>query len=262
MEKAVEFKGISAKFFKGRMVLEALHDVNLTVYEGEFLTVVGPSGCGKSTLLNIGVGLLEPSDGKVEYKDRSVHLMKETQMIGYLTQHDTLFPWRTVKDNIALPFELVKDSKRERNFHEKVKEVIELVNLTGFENHLPKELSGGMRQRVSLARTLVYKPEVVFMDEPFGALDAQLRSMLQAELLRIWRELRQTIVFVTHDVFEAVALADRVVVFAPQPGRIKELVEVALPRPRNIISLRSDDSFRIIHNQVFSLLEIEKGTEV
>lgn len=244
------------------MVLEALHNINLEVFEGEFLSIVGPSGCGKTTALNIGVGLLNPSEGEVVYKDRSVEKMKALKKIGYLTQHDTLFPWRTVKANIALPFELRKKTKSELNVDEGVDEVIELVRLSGFENHLPKELSGGMRQRVSLARTLVYKPEVVFMDEPFGALDAQLRNALHGELMRIWQEIGQTIIFVTHDVYEAVALSDRVVVLTSQPGRIKAIKEIGLGRPRNISSLRSDEEFIEICNNIFELLDINKETNI
>lgn len=263
MEPAVTFRNISKKFIKKRMLLEALHDINLEVFDGEFLSILGPSGCGKTTILNIGVGLMSASEGEVIYRDRSVEKMKALKKIGYLTQHDTLLPWRTVKANISLPFEIHKKELNDSlNIDEEVRRVIELVRLSGFENHLPKELSGGMRQRVSLARTLVYRPEVVFMDEPFGALDAQLRSMLHGEFLRIWREVGQTIIFVTHDVYEAVALSDRVVVLTSQPGRIKAIKEIGLPRPRQLSSIRTNEEFTKTCKEFFDLLEVDKGTEV
>ena len=182
------------------------------MHQGEFLAVVGPSGCGKSTLLNMAAGLLAPSAGKVFYRGAPVR--SPNTDVGYLTQRDTLLPWRTVEDNVAIALELRGESRADR--HRTAHAWLDRVGLSGFEKSYPAQLSGGMRRRACLARTLAYEPETILMDEPFGALDAQLRLVMHDELLKLWTGTRKTIVFVTHDLAEALTLADRVAVFSPR----------------------------------------------
>jgi NitT/TauT family transport system ATP-binding protein len=214
--------------------------VSFDVSEGEFVAVVGPSGCGKSTVLNMIGGLVRPSAGAVLIDDALVGDAAPGQ-VGYVFQKDTVFPWRTVARNIALGLEYrgVPAAERAR----RVREAIALAGLEGFEDAFPATLSGGMRQRVALMRTLVVDPEILLMDEPFGALDTHTKLMLHAELLRLWEARRQTVVFVTHDLSEAITLADRVVVMTRRPGRIKLVHEVKLARPRDVIALRESDEY-------------------
>jgi NitT/TauT family transport system ATP-binding protein len=208
--------------------LVALQDVALEVREGEFLSFVGPSGCGKSTLLNIVGGLLDRTSGEVRF--RGEEQGGPRREIGMMFQTAVLFEWRTVLDNVLLPVEIFgwdKASYRQRAF-----EILDLVGLNGFERSYPRQLSGGMQQRVSLSRVLVYDPEVLLLDEPFGALDEFTRETMNLELLRIWSGSGKTVLFVTHNINEAVFLSDRVVVMTPRPGRIERVVEIGLPRPR------------------------------
>ena len=200
--------------------LVALQDVALEVREGEFLSFVGPSGCGKSTLLNLVAGLDEPTSGTVEAAGRPA-LMFQTPV---------LFAWRTVLDNVLLPVEIFGWDKA--RYRQRAFEILDLVGLNGFERSYPRQLSGGMQQRVSLSRVLVYDPEVLLLDEPFGALDEFTRETMNLELLRIWSGSGKTVLFVTHNINEAVFLSDRVVVMTPRPGRIERVVEIGLPRPR------------------------------
>lgn len=226
----------------------ALRDVNLQVKNGEFLTIVGPSGCGKSTFLDMVAGLATPSSGQILIDGREISgpgLDRGIVMQGY-----ALFPWRTVRQNVEFGLEIKKVPQSERAaISEKY---IDLVGLHEFENHYPHELSGGMKQRVAIARALAYDPEVLLMDEPFAALDAQTRETLQDELLRIWEETKKTIIFVTHSIDEAVFLADRVAVMSTNPGTIREIVDVKLPRPRQGVRLSID--FRWISQKVWDLL--------
>lgn len=256
----IEFVGISKYFYRHGKVIQAVQDVNLRIEEGEFVTVVGPSGCGKSTLLNMISGLMKPSKGYMTYRGKKVEDVNPN--VGYMTQKDNLLPWRDVRANIGIALEIRNYSKKEKE--KLIDEYIELVGLKGFEKHYPHELSGGMRKRVSLARTLVYNPETILMDEPFGALDAQLRLILQAELLRIWEEKKKTVIFVTHDLDEAVTLADRVVVFTSRPGTIRKVKEVPLPRPRDVFQIRFSEEFGRIHSELWELLsqDMMKGGEV
>lgn len=237
---------------KGRRV-QALLETNLQVSEREFLTIVGPSGCGKSTLMNLIVGLFPASSGEILYRGKRHAGVNRS--IGYVTQADNLYPWRTLRKNIEFPLELRAVPKRERR--ERAQHLIQRVGLAGFEESYPYELSGGMRQRANIVRTLAYEPEVILMDEPFGPLDAQTRLILQNQLLDLWHEERKTIIFITHDLGEAVALADRVVVMSARPGRIKAIAAVPIPRPRNLFEIHTDDQFRETYRALWASLEEE-----
>jgi len=210
---------------RGRTVL-ALDDVNLEIHDREFVALLGPSGCGKSTLLYLIGGFLPIQTGEISVHDRPVTAPSPDR--GIVFQHFALYPWKTVLQNILYGLEKQGHAKAER--HEIAASFINLVGLTGFEDSYPSQLSGGMKQRVAIARTLALNPQTLLMDEPFGALDAQTRLLMQEELLAIWERSPKTVVFVTHDVHEAVLLADRVVVMSARPGRIKQIIDTRLPR--------------------------------
>ncbi len=235
----IEFRGVGKTFRTRERTVRAVEGVNLAVTRGEFVTLVGPSGCGKSTLLNMAAGLFQPTDGSVAYD--GVEVTGYNLRTGYMTQNDHLLPWRDVVGNISVPLEINGTPRSEAR--DRVQQLLELVGLTGFEKSYPTQLSGGMRKRTALARLLAYDPETLLMDEPFAALDAQLRLNMQMELLSISRRLGKTILFVTHDLDEAVALADRVAVFSPRPGTIRRIVESPLPRDRDLLRLRHDTKF-------------------
>jgi NitT/TauT family transport system ATP-binding protein len=222
-------------FAKGSERLVALQHVDLGIGQGEFVSLVGPSGCGKSTLLKIIAGLLQPTVGKVQFEGSGVTGPRDE--IGLMFQTPTLFPWRTTIRNITLPLEIRKAT--DLDWEQRVAEVIDLVQLKGFENHYPRELSGGMQQRVALSRLLVSNPHLMLLDEPFGALDEFTREHLNTELARISDHEGKTTVFVTHNIAEAVFLSDRVVVMGTRPGRVLEVVDVPIPRPRLPASRRS-----------------------
>jgi NitT/TauT family transport system ATP-binding protein len=229
----------------------AVHGVSLSVEPGTFVTIIGPSGCGKSTLLNMAAGLMAPTTGTVAH--RGTDITAVNPHVGYLTQQNNLLPWRTAEANVALALEIQGVKKAERT--ERVDRVLKLVGLDHVRKRYPSQLSGGMQKRVALARTLVYEPDGLLMDEPFGPLDAQLRLVLQQELLALWERDRKTIMFVTHDLEEAILLADRVVVFGGAPGTIIHVEEVNLPRPRDIVELRSNAEFAAIWERLWKLLE-------
>jgi NitT/TauT family transport system ATP-binding protein len=215
--------------------IEVLEDVSLAVKRGEFLTIVGPSGCGKTTLLRIFAGLIPLSEGHVLHDGTPVH--GPSPSVGFVFQSDNLMPWRTVWDNIGLGPELRGESKRA--YGPRIEQLLDLVGLSGFERYYPHQLSGGMRQRINLARALAIGPDVLLMDEPFAALDAQTREIMQDELLRIWRGTGNTVIFITHQIDEALFLADRLVILAARPGRVQEVLEVDIPRPRSLAVKRS-----------------------
>jgi NitT/TauT family transport system ATP-binding protein len=215
--------------------IEVLEDVSLAVKRGEFLTIVGPSGCGKTTLLRIFAGLIPLSDGHVLHDGRPVN--GPSPSVGFVFQSDNLMPWRTVWDNIGLGPELRGESKR--TYAPRIERLLDLVGLSGFERYYPHQLSGGMRQRINLARALAIEPDVLLMDEPFAALDAQTREIMQDELLHIWRGTGNTVIFITHQIDEALFLADRLVILAARPGRVQEVLEVDIPRPRSLEVKRS-----------------------
>ncbi|WP_306215496.1 ABC transporter ATP-binding protein [Actinoplanes sp. RD1] len=246
---AFEVRGVSKLFPKGADDIVALRDVELTVEPGEFLVLLGRSGCGKSTLLNLLAGLTRPSGGSIRHRGAAVTGPRVE--VGYLTQQDTLLPWRDVTRNVEMPRELRGEGRRERRAAALA--LIERVGLRGFEKHYPRELSGGMRRRAGLARMLAGDPDTLLLDEPFGALDAQLRTELQGELLRLWQGSGRTVVFVTHDIQEAVTLADRVVVLGPL-GRIVLDQPIDLPRPRDPEDVRVDARFVQLHRRLAEAL--------
>ena len=213
-------------------MLRVIDNISLEAEEGAFISIVGPSGCGKTTFLRMVNGLIRPSSGSVFLDGEPIK--NPGLKVGFVFQSSNLFPWRTVISNIVLGLEAQGVPKRES--HERAQKYIDLVGLKGFEHYYPYQLSGGMQQRVNLARALVIEPELLLMDEPFAALDAQTREIMQYELLRIWAEEKKTVLFVTHQIDEAVFLSDRVIVFGRNPGRIREIVEIDLdrPRPKNI----------------------------
>jgi NitT/TauT family transport system ATP-binding protein len=233
--------------------LTALTDLDLVVRDGEFLVVVGASGCGKSTLLDMLAGLSWPTSGRILLGDEPIDGPGLDR--GIVFQQYALFPWRTAQANVEFGLEAKGLAKRAR--HERAREFLELVGLTGFDDRYPHELSGGMKQRVAIARSLAYDPEVLLLDEPFAALDAQTREILQGELLRIWEQTGKTIVFVTHGIEEAVFLGQRVVVMTSRPGRIKEIVEIDLASRDGQEDPRSSPDFVRYRHQIWELLRDE-----
>jgi NitT/TauT family transport system ATP-binding protein len=230
--------------------LQALHDINLAIERGEFIAVVGPSGCGKTTFLRFVAGLEPASSGEVELDGRAVTGPGGNR--GFVFQTDNLLPWRTVFANAIIGREVagrVGPAERRRTL-----ELLKLVGLEGFENYHPRQLSGGMRQRVNLARALAIDPQVLLMDEPFSSLDAQTREIMQTELMRIWEAGRKTVLFVTHQIDEAVFLADRVLVFARRPGRLRESVAIELARPRTLAIKRTAEFVRYV-DHIWRLIE-------
>ena len=249
---AVELRGVSKTFVSRHASIEVLNGLSFSLGAGEFLGIVGPSGSGKSTVLNLLARLDRPSAGEVRCQGRRIDEVNAD--IGYLTQHDSLLPWRTVEDNIAVPLEIRAVARSERTA--RTREMIAQVGLEGFERHYPAQLSGGMRKRAMLARTLIYDPPILLMDEPFGPLDAQLKLALQAELLKLWSARRKTVVFVTHDIVEAITLADRVLVFSARPCRIKLDEPIAIPRPRDVHEARFHPAFEEHYRRLWAALDI------
>ncbi len=237
----VAIEGVTKTFGRG---VTALQGIDIEIQPREFISLIGPSGCGKSTLLRIMGDLIQPTSGKVVVNGKSARQARADRDYGIVFQDPVLYDWRTVARNIALPLELGGWDRRKRN--ERVREMLELVELTGFESHHPWQLSGGMQQRVSIARALSFEPALLLMDEPFGALDEMTRERLNLELLRIWEQSGSTIVFVTHSIAEAVFLSTRVVVMSPRPGRISALVDVDLPQPRTAVTREEPRFFELV----------------
>ena len=233
-------------------VLTAIDHVSLSVAPGEFVGVIGPSGCGKSTLFNVIGGLLDGYDGTVKVAGERVR--GPHPAIGMIFQEESTFPWRNVLDNVAFPLEIVGLSRAER--YERARHFVKLVGLDGFERRYPAELSGGMRQRVSMARTLAAQPKILLMDEPFAALDEQTRLLLGDKVLQIQQQLKQTTLLITHNITEAVQLSDRIVVMTYRPGRVKRMVEIKLPRPRSS-EIVSSEAFGRYVAQIWSDLREE-----
>jgi len=232
--------------------LEVLRDINLEVPDGGFVTLVGPSGCGKTTVLRIIDGLEAPDAGEIEIDGKPVENPGADR--GFVFQSDSLLPWRTVWGNVLIGLEINHRSiERHRS---RVQALLELVGLKGFEGYYPRQLSGGMRQRANLARALAVEPQVLLMDEPFAALDAQTREIMQAELMRIWSNDRKTVLFITHQIDEAVYLSDQVVVCGRRPGHVREVIPVELPRPRDL-SLKREPAFTALVDRIWKLIEKE-----
>jgi NitT/TauT family transport system ATP-binding protein len=237
---------------KNREPVTALSDFSLEVNRGEFVSVVGPSGCGKSTFLNLLLGLIHPDAGEMRLDGAPIAGPGQERAMVF--QEFGLLPWRTVRANVELGLELKGVSSAERSGH--ATELIKLVGLQGFERHYPHELSGGMKQRVGLARALATEPQVLLMDEPFAALDAQTRDLMQAELLQIWERTKKTVLFVTHSIEEAAYLSDRVMVMTARPGRAKEILKINLPRPRDY-EMRLTPEFNQIKSRIWEVLKEE-----
>lgn len=246
----VSFDAVGKTFNTNGKNLEAVREISLTIRGGEFVTLVGPSGCGKSTLLNMTAGLMAPTCGTVRYAGQIVRGIHGH--VGYMTQHDHLLPWRTVAGNVEVPLEIRSMPRGERA--DRVAALIEMVGLNGFEKSYPSQISGGMRKRTALARVLAYDPETLLMDEPFAALDAQLRLQMQADLLTLCAKLKKTVLFVTHDLDEAIALADRCVVFSSRPGTVVRVIETGLPHARDLVDLRFDRRFLDLAHELWETL--------
>ncbi len=233
---ALSIEGVTKRYHTPEGPLTAIEDISIDVKAGEFVSVIGPSGCGKSTLFNIIGGLTGGYEGRVRVGEDTVS--GPHPAIGMVFQEESAFPWRTVLDNVAFPLEIQGMARAER--HDRARRFIEMVGLTGFEKRYPAELSGGMRQRVAIARTLAFEPQILLMDEPFGALDEQTRFLLGDKILQIHQSLKQTSLLITHSITEAVQLSDRTVVMSYRPGRVKRVVEIDLPRPRSSEVVSSD----------------------
>jgi NitT/TauT family transport system ATP-binding protein len=254
-EALIRFMGFGKSFGHGRRTLVATRNIDLDISAGEFVTVVGPSGCGKSTLLNAAAGIFAATQGEVLYRGAAV--AGYNRNVGYMTQSDHLLPWRKVAENIALPLEIQGKSKGE--IKKRVEELITLVGLDRFGEAYISQLSGGMRKRCALARVLAYDPETLLMDEPFSALDAQLRLSMQVEIRDLCLRLGKTVLFVTHDIDEAIALGDRCVVLSRRPGIVREIITIDLPRDRNLYRLRSNPRYVAATERLWSLLAPAAG---
>jgi len=234
-------------------VVEAISHAETKIGHREFVSIVGPSGCGKTTLLNMIAGMVVPSQGTLSIDGRRVSGI-QPDTIGYMVARDTLLPWRTVIKNVEFALEF---GSHDGDRRKEAEEFVSLVGLDGFEDHYPDQLSHGMRQRAALARTLVGRPKVLLMDEPFGALDAQTRLLMQNEFVHLWEARQTTVVFVTHDLIEAMAMSDRVLVFSARPGRIKADYRVDFPRPRIVDELQDDPAFQALHRNIWGELKVE-----
>ena len=243
----IDIDHVSLVFETNDGPVHALSDVSLTIEKGDFVSLIGPSGCGKTTLLRVIADLEQPTGGRIALNGLTPHEARLNRAYGYVFQAPALYPWRTIGKNIALPLEIMGFSREERA--ERTQKGLELVNLTGFENKFPWQLSGGMQQRASIARALSFDPDLLLMDEPFGALDEIVRDKLNEQLLRLWEKTRKTVVFVTHSIPEAVFLSTKIVVMSPRPGKIHDIIECNFPRDRTL-DIRETPEFLDIANRV------------
>jgi NitT/TauT family transport system ATP-binding protein len=246
---------VGYKLHRERKRLTALRDISLTVNRGEFVVLVGPSGCGKTTYINAISGLVEPWEGSIEVNGQAVTGPGPDRAMVF--QDYALMPWRTVESNVRMPFEFQNLGLSAEEIDERIRNCLELVDLTGFEKSFPYELSGGMKQRVGIARALVSQPDILLADEPFAAIDAMTREAMQSELERIVTRTGQTVVFITHSIDEAITLADRVVVISFRPGRIKEVVDVNLPRPRFDYDVKMLPEYSELRDHIWRLVKDE-----
>jgi len=246
-------EGLTKTYGGGRkQVVPAVDNVDFRIHQGEFVALIGPSGCGKSTILNLIAGLIPISGGQILIDGKEVAFGRPTPKVGYVFQRDTVYPWRTVKRNIGYGLELNRLPRAAREAE--VTRMIARAGLDGFENSFPITLSGGMRQRVSLMRTLIMRPEILLMDEPFGALDTHTKLEMHNFLLEIWDEEKQTVLFVTHDLGEALTLSDKIIVLSARPGRIKEIFNVPFARPRDAVSLRETAEYSALFSEIWHSL--------
>jgi len=255
----IAVRGLAKRFNASGREFVAVDDVSFEVKQGEFVALLGPSGCGKSTILNMVAGLLPRSGGRILIDEDTVETGKVNRRVGYVFQRDTLFPWRTVADNIGYGLQLAGVADAERK--ERVAACVAQAGLEGFEQAYPSALSGGMRQRAALMRTLVVEPQILLMDEPFGALDTHTKIDMHEVLLRIWDREQQTVLFVTHDLGEALTLADRIILFSARPGRIKDMFEVDFTRPRDAVKVRETPRYAELFQHIWHSLgeEFVKG---
>ena len=245
--KVVEARGLSLRFQTNDGHVDALSDIDLTIESGNFVSFIGPSGCGKTTLLRVIADLEQPTAGSIEVNGVSAEQARLSRAYGYVFQAASLYPWRTIANNVALPLEIMGLDRKERKA--RIKKNLELVNLAGFEKKYPWQLSGGMQQRASIARALAVEPDLLLMDEPFGALDEIVRDHLNEQLLKLWDKTNKTVVFVTHSIPEAVFLSTHIVVMSPRPGRIIDIIESNLPRDRGL-DIRETPEFLSIAQRV------------
>jgi NitT/TauT family transport system ATP-binding protein len=248
----IEIRGVHKEFVKGERRVLALQDIDLTVAQHEFVAILGPSGCGKSTLLNMVAGFDRPTRGSVKVEGEEIIDPSPRRCVVF--QEPALFPWLTVMDNVVFGPKNRRQPAAE--YRPRAAQIVEQVGLRGFEASYPAELSGGMRQRVGIARVLIMEPRVLLMDEPFGSLDAQTRTLMQELLLALWERHHQTVLFITHDIEEALLLADRVCVMTARPGRIKKSIQVPMPRPRSI-ELTLSPEFNALRREVLDLIREE-----
>lgn len=255
----IDVRGLSKSFQLAGTAIEAVRDVSFSVRRGEFVALLGPSGSGKSTILNMIATLIKPSSGQILIDGAPVVPGRATPDVGYIFQRDTLFPWRTVAGNIGYGLQLAGVSPGEQK--ERIAACVAQAGLKGFEDAYPSALSGGMRQRSALMRTLVVEPQVLLMDEPFGALDTHTKIDMHDVLLRIWEREQQTVLFVTHDLGEALTLADRIILFSARPGRIKDMFEVDFVRPRDAVKVRETPRYAELFQHIWHSLgeEFVKG---
>jgi len=240
---AIKIDNVGMVYRSGNNDVTALKEISLDIEKGEFISLLGPSGCGKTTLLRIVADLLSPSSGQVLIDGQSTKKARMQKKYGMVFQSPVLYEWRTVQKNVELPLELMKLSKQERAG--RAEKMLELVGLLDFRDHHPQQLSGGMQQRVGIARALALRPEILLMDEPFSALDEFTREKLHEDLLHIWSKTNKTVLFVTHNIAEAVFLSDRVCVLSPHPGRLSAVVDIDLPRPRRM-EMRDSPEFNAL----------------
>ena len=245
--RVIDINDLSLTFETNDGPVHALSKVSLGIEKGDFVSLIGPSGCGKTTLLRVIADLEHPSSGKLSINGMTPEQARLKRAYGYVFQAPALYPWRTIGKNIALPLEIMGYSADERK--ERVKRGLELVNLNGFENKFPWQLSGGMQQRASIARALSFDPDLLLMDEPFGALDEIVRDKLNEQLLRLWEKTQKTVVFVTHSIPEAVFLSTKIVVMSPRPGKIHDIIECNFPRDRTL-DIRETPEFLDVANRV------------
>ena len=248
----ITVRKLDKRYGSGEAGVKAVDDVSFEVKQGEFVALLGPSGCGKSTILNMVAGLIPRSGGHIAIDADEVRHGDVNRKVGYVFQRDTVFPWRTVEANIGYGLEIAGVDKAERKA--KVARAIETAGLGGFGAKFPRMLSGGMRQRVALMRTLIMEPEILLMDEPFGALDTHTKLEMHKTLLEIWERERQTVLFVTHDLGEALTLASRIILLSARPGRLKEDFEVPFARPRDAVSLRESAEFGKLYSHIWHSL--------